>query len=82
MLKILSTKASTLFSDLLGAECSYMFNKITIYDEMECSGTISTIRSKKSESFKNDAFVNDIFPIKDSVFIEFFTKLNLNKYKK
>jgi len=81
-MKILSTKTFTLFSDLLGTECSYMFNKITIYDEMGCSGTISTIRSKKSESFKNDAFANDIFPIKDSEFIEFFTKLNLNKYKK
>lgn len=81
-MKILSTKAFTMFSDLLGAECSYMFNKITIHDEMGCSGTISTIKSKKSESFKDDAFVNDIFPIKDSEFIEFFTKLNLNKYKK
>lgn len=79
--KILSTESSTLFSDLLGAHCSFLFNKSTVNDARESDGLLPSLFSKGSKDIKNDAnaikclLKNDLFPIEDPLFEAYLLKL-------
>lgn len=77
--KILCTEPRTMFSSLLGDECSYMFDKIIISDVRTETGIISSIRSMGVDSTSRDIFDNEIFPIKDKDFIDSFLKMNKDK---
>ncbi|KAM0681408.1 hypothetical protein GINT2_000610 [Glugoides intestinalis] len=71
--KIIATSPNTMFSEVLGNECKYIFDKITCTDIRSTSGTIHTIRSVPSVQFTKEVFVNPLMPITDQVFISNFT---------
>lgn len=73
--RILSTTHQTMFSGLLGAHCSYLFDKITITSKRTIKGSINTIKSISDRKFGKVVFQNDIFPIADTKFIIHFEEL-------
>lgn len=73
-MKILSTERETMFSLLLGPECRYLFDKITINSKRISSGSIETILSKPLTKFSDDLFKNDYVEF-NSDFISTFKRL-------
>lgn len=71
--EIIATSPNTMFSNVLGDSCKYVFDKIICSDVRASCGTIHTIRSVPNAPFTNEVFENPLMPITDQVFISTFT---------
>lgn len=78
-MSILADQPSTLFSDLLGDECRYIFDKITTNDKKTVHGSINTIRSIAANQFENTIFRNEFMSISDDDFIKNFQSSIIKK---
>lgn len=81
-LKIKSTNPQTMFSELLGEECRYMFDKVTASDCRIPGGTIDTLRSVADQPFSSKIYENEFMKITDQNFIMNFERAIFSKSKK
>lgn len=79
-MSILATHPGTMFSDLLGDGCRYIFDKITVDDRRNISGTVNTIRSTAGSHFNKEIFNNEFMCISDSDFIDRFQSSTVKKH--
>lgn len=64
-MKIMATKKQTIFTDLLGSKCSYLFDKLV------CNCNIQQFHIFKSIDQLNEAFINEFLIIDDKFKVEF-----------
>ncbi|ELA41676.1 uncharacterized protein VICG_01309 [Vittaforma corneae ATCC 50505] len=73
-LKIKSIDPQTMFSELLGEECRYIFDKITVSDRRNPSGSVNTLRSVADQLFSDRIYENEFMKIADQNFITDFER--------
>lgn len=81
-LKILSKDRETLFSRLLGEDCRYIFDKITVSNIRTADGTVDTLLSKASDQFSRKIFENEFLNITDENFILKIERSTLKRAKR
>lgn len=81
-MKIKATESRMMFSNLLGDECRYLFDKITIFDTKEVSGQVHTIRSVPAVGYDKKIFNNGILDLNAEFITEIEKELQTKKGRK
>lgn len=77
--RIISVDSRTMFSNLLGEFCTYLFDKVTEKDVIGVSGCIETLKSNPASDINDKIFINEVLNISDSKFIQYFKNLIKNQ---